>query len=338
MEKQNSEALFSNAAMHKILDAAIDAICVLDKQYKIVFWNKSAEKITGYSKSDVQKIKDFRKLNWTKNQENSSVEITDKIKESINTQIATNIITQLDNTNIEESVTVNVLLTPIYIDNKIFTVVAFRNHFEDINHDSNPFPPKQHKTRELPSDELMHKDEKLRDMTIMFVDISGFTSISEKMTPSDTALLLNDFYQICVKFTNRNHGEIDKFIGDAVMSNFLYADDAILSAKQILKEIHLYNKTRKKMDLPRINLHIGINSGTVIQVEIRSESTIDSTVIGDPVNTASRIESISIPNTIMISEPTYSRLSDKSKFEFFGYKKLKGKTNPIRIYGYKPRF
>lgn len=172
----------------------------------------------------------------------------------------------------------------------------------------------------------------VKELSILYIDIVDFTSISELMLPSEVAELLNDFFGICDIITRETHGDIDKFIGDAVMATFIDANDAVLAAMKILEALKDFNKNRKDAGLPVLKIRIGINTGEVIQVEVGTDDRKDFTVIGDTVNTASRIQGIAEPNTIYITEQTLLNIRNKKLFSFVGEKELKGKDNKIKVW------
>ena len=181
-------------------------------------------------------------------------------------------------------------------------------------------------------------DSNMIDLTILYLDIVDFTGYSEKHSHKEVVELLNNVFGFCGMITNECHGDIDKFIGDAIMAVFIDSNDAIKAGKNILKILSEFNKRERKGDEKELSVRIGINSGIVIQGEIGTLERKDLTVIGDTVNTASRIQSISQVDSIFISESTLTRLNSKNKnlFEFYDKVKVKGKRDKLNIYKYKP--
>jgi adenylate cyclase len=172
----------------------------------------------------------------------------------------------------------------------------------------------------------------MREMTIMFADVVGFSSFTERYGAQEAAAMLNEFFAICVSEINDHLGDIDKFIGDAVMATFIDANDAVCSAEKILSKLVLANKEREEVGREKIQVHIGINSGTVIQAEIGAIDRKDFTILGDAVNIAARIQEMSEPGTIYISESTYSRLKRSDNFAFFEKLAVKGRKEPISVF------
>jgi len=177
----------------------------------------------------------------------------------------------------------------------------------------------------------------IKDLTILYLDIVGFTELSENIDPNTIAELLNDLFGICDVITREFHGDIDKFIGDSIMATFLDANDAVEASKKILEALNHLNENRENNDLCKIQLRLGINSGNVVQVEVGTKDRKDYTVLGDVVNTASRIQTIAEPNSIYISESTFARLKKHNEFLLVGAKKLKGKKESINVYMFKPK-
>jgi len=151
-----------------------------------------------------------------------------------------------------------------------------------------------------------------------------------------TVNLLNDVFGICEVITKECHGDIDKFVGNAIMAVFVDANDSINAAAKILGALSRMNtaKTRKKEEV--VSVRIGINSGNVIQGDIGTTERKDLTVIGDVVNTASRIQSAADPDSIFISEATFARLSKNNSklFKFNKRIKVKGKKESIPLFKY----
>ena len=172
----------------------------------------------------------------------------------------------------------------------------------------------------------------VKELSVMYIDIVDFTSISELMLPSEVAELLNDFFGICDIITRKTHGDIDKFIGDAVMTAFIDANDAVLAATKIFEALKDFNDNRSETSLPILKIRIGINTGEVIQVEVGTDDRKDFTVIGDTVNTASRIQNIAEPNSIYITEQTLLNIRNKNIFNYAGEKELKGKDNKVKVW------
>jgi len=173
--------------------------------------------------------------------------------------------------------------------------------------------------------------------TILFTDIIGFTPLSEKMPAREINLLLNQFFSRMTDIIFKFDGTLDKYIGDSLMAVFgapmEKKDDperAILAALEMKRELAaIMKKTEPER---KFDIRIGINTGRVVAGNIGSPNRMEYTVIGDPVNIASRLESIAQPNQILIGEETHSHVKRKFKFKKLGPKKVKGITAEIMVY------
>ena len=137
------------------------------------------------------------------------------------------------------------------------------------------------------------------EVTVMFCDIRGFTTLSEKMAPEKIVALLNEYFTGLEKCVARHGGVINKYIGDAIMVLFgapipsaTHASDALAAALEMRETLSGMNKGWKERGLPEIRFGIGLHSGPVLAGNIGAANRMEYTVIGDTVNTASRIEGL----------------------------------------------
>ncbi|OFY55313.1 MAG: guanylate cyclase [Bacteroidetes bacterium GWF2_49_14] len=174
------------------------------------------------------------------------------------------------------------------------------------------------------------------EASVVFIDICGFTSISENETPDTVVQLLNSYFDVMVKEIIEQDGFIDKFIGDAIMAVFRgdhHLDRAIDACLSIRTEVgNLPSFSENVTFKPSVT--IGINSGELVSGNIGSASIkrFDYTVIGDVVNTAQRLESVAKPGQIIISASSYEMVKDSFKCVKVGEVKLKNKAHPLVIY------
>ncbi len=178
-------------------------------------------------------------------------------------------------------------------------------------------------------------EPRIVDLSVMYLDVVGFTGFSERNPDGEVVTMLNELFGICDVITRECYGDIDKFIGDAVMAVFADANDAVRSAMGILhKGLPEMNRVRVSLGQEPIAIRIGINSGMVIQGEIGTRDRKDLTVIGDAVNSAARVEKASLPNRLMISAATFSRLRQdiSASFRFHKEVELRGKSEGIGLY------
>jgi len=174
------------------------------------------------------------------------------------------------------------------------------------------------------------------EMTVLFADIRGFTSISEQMTPPDNFDFINNYFGQMVPIILQYQGVIDKYIGDAIMALFPSAEDAINAALTMLKTLVRYNQILQTTDLPTVQIGIGIHTGRLMLGIIGGQTRMDGTVISDAVNIASRLEGLTktYHTPLLISETTYLKLSDTSKYHIreLDCIKVKGKSQYIKIF------
>lgn len=178
-----------------------------------------------------------------------------------------------------------------------------------------------------------------REVTIMLTDLRGFTSISEVYPAGVVLDLLNRYLAKMSEIVLRNHGTIDKFMGDSIMvlfgAPYSHADDvrhAIICAVEMQLAMDEINSYSKNLDLPELFMGIGINTGTVMAGLLGSALHSEYTVIGNEVNLASRIEAFSLRGQVLISQGTLDHCRD---FLTIGKPMdvlVKGKVNPIDLY------
>jgi adenylate cyclase len=179
-----------------------------------------------------------------------------------------------------------------------------------------------------------------KEVTVFFSDIRDFTKFSEGHTPEEVVGMLNEYFEIMVGIVTKNHGVVDKFVGDAMMAVWgapkatgqdeYYAIKACLEMRQALEEL---NKLRIARNQVEIKIGMGLHSGPAISGTIGSSERMEYTVIGDTVNTASRIESSTkaFGTDLLISGETLARTEGKFIFEYAGAAEVKGKAEPLKM-------
>jgi adenylate cyclase len=181
------------------------------------------------------------------------------------------------------------------------------------------------------------------DVAVLFTDIRDFTPLSERSTPQEVVNLLNGFFSLAVQAVHRRQGVLDKFVGDCAMGVFgldggrTSCDNAMKAALDIRRGVAEVNGQFEAMGLPSIRIGIGVHFGPVVAGNIGASDRLEYTVIGDTVNTASRLESLTreIPSPIAVSTEVYSRVEKevKARLTYLGSYELKGKTAPCPVYG-----
>ncbi len=178
-----------------------------------------------------------------------------------------------------------------------------------------------------------------KDIAVMFVDIRGYTSLSESLLPEQIVEILNAYLELVAKAVLKYQGTIDKFIGDAAMAVFNspldledYEFRAVCAAWELLSNAKDLNQICREKFGREVAFGIGIQCGEAVIGNIGSELRMDYTAIGDTVNTASRLEGVAAPGQILISEEMKERLGDKIASSFAGAFELKGKQNKVPTY------
>ena len=180
-------------------------------------------------------------------------------------------------------------------------------------------------------------DAMLNNMTILFTDIRDFSRLSEGMSPEENFKFLNSFMRRMEPSIKVNNGFVDKFIGDAIMALFSEtAEQAVRAAIQMRHELLAMNAHRAEQGYQTIDFGIGVNSGEVMLGTVGSSTRMDTTVIGNTVNLASRLEGLTkvYKMPILISHYVYAKLTDPSEFFIreIDLVRVKGIEEPVYIY------
>lgn len=178
-----------------------------------------------------------------------------------------------------------------------------------------------------------------RDIAVLFVDIRGFTPMSEGLQPEEVVEILNEYLSLTTNSIFKNGGTLDKFIGDATMAVFnapFDLDDYIYRAVCTARDIAAGSDALKEKFMARfgktVSFGIGVNCGPAVVGNIGCDFRMDYTAIGDTVNTAARLESNAKAGQILISDAVYSKLKDRLEVTEIGVIPLKGKSNEIFVY------
>lgn len=178
-----------------------------------------------------------------------------------------------------------------------------------------------------------------RDIAVLFVDIRGFTTMSEALEPEEVVAILNNYLNLTTEAIFKNKGTLDKFVGDATMAVFNspfelddYVFRAVCAAVDIVEGAKALEDKLMKEFGRSIGFGVGVNCGPAIVGNIGCEFRMDFTAIGDTVNTAARLESNAKRGQILISQEVYDRIKDRIEVEEVGEIPLKGKSNSVFIY------
>lgn len=178
-----------------------------------------------------------------------------------------------------------------------------------------------------------------RPVAVLFVDIRGFTPLSESLMPEQVVKILNEYLALTTASILQNNGMLDKFIGDATMAVFnapLDLDDyvfrAVQTALDMRKGAEKLAQNLQEQFGKTVSFGIGVNCGEAVVGNIGCEFRMDYTAIGDTVNTAARLESRAKPGEILISQAVYDTVKDRILAEEVGPMELKGKSNTVTVY------
>tara|TARA_Y100001970_G_scaffold286498_1_gene408823 strand:+ start:719 stop:2731 length:2013 start_codon:yes stop_codon:yes gene_type:complete len=220
-------------------------------------------------------------------------------------------------------------------------VIAFED-ITDVNKVKNTF--KRYVSKQV-VDEILDNDSRLnlggekRKVTVLFADIRGFTSMSEKMEPEVVVSTLNEYFSEMIDIVFKNNGTLDKIIGDELMVVYgapISAKDdtirAVQTASDMQEKLKELNKERKKRKEPLISVGIGINRGEVVSGNIGSREMMDYTVIGDTVNLAARLCSSAKPGQTLVSDSVFIKTEKTFNFKKLEPLSLKGKRKRVSIF------
>jgi len=198
--------------------------------------------------------------------------------------------------------------------------------------------------RQVVDEILKHPDDitfsgERRDVTVIFCDMRGFTSLTEKLPPEEVVAALNAFYSLMIELTIKNNGTINKFLGDAVMAIFgaptAYPDHclrAVETALAMQAGVAELSAQRVALGKEPISIGIGISAGEAVAGTVGTEDQMEYTVIGDKVNLAARLESNAKPGQILVSESTFQQVADQVDGRCLGTVYVKGREEAVVVF------
>ena len=182
---------------------------------------------------------------------------------------------------------------------------------------------------------------KLAEMTVFFSDVADFTNITEDLAPNELTRQLSEYFEVMTEVILRNRGTVDKYIGDAVMAFWgapiAREDHALLACRAAIecqRALRALAQRWKAEDKYEFRTRIGLCTGEIIVGNVGSNERLNYSVIGDPVNLASRLEGLNkvYKTSIIISEDTWLRCADSIEARLLDFVAVKGKAEPVRIY------
>ena len=180
-----------------------------------------------------------------------------------------------------------------------------------------------------------------REITVLFSDIRGFTSLSEKTTPTELVAILNKYFTLMTGEILKNKGVLDKYIGDAIMAFWgaplddeNQADNAIKTSLGMIEKLKELNRELIALGKPEINIGIGLYNGPAVVGNVGSELRFDYTAMGDTVNVASRLEGLNkeYKTQLIIGESVKNKVKNHYNFRFLGKVAVKGRVEELNIY------
>lgn len=185
----------------------------------------------------------------------------------------------------------------------------------------------------------IEKGGRLTEVTMLFSDIRGFTTMSDGRPAQEIVNTLNEYFEVMVDILFKYSGTLDKFVGDEIIGLFgapIPIDDAPFKAVAcglaMLQGLEEFNRTRASENQAPIRIGIGINTGNVITGSIGSTRALQYTAIGDAMNVASRLVNIASPGEIIVSESTYRLVAGRVQAAQLPPVKVKGKADELKVY------
>ena len=186
---------------------------------------------------------------------------------------------------------------------------------------------------------VIEKGGRLNEITMLFSDIRGFTTMSDGRPPEEVVNTLNEYFEVMVDVLFQFQGTLDKFVGDEIIGLFgapIPIDDgpfkAVACAVSMLEGLAEFNRTRAAENQPAIRIGIGINTGDVITGAIGSTRALQYTAIGDAMNVASRLVNLAAAGEIIISEDTFRKVAGRVDAIALPPVKVKGKAEELKVF------
>ena len=183
----------------------------------------------------------------------------------------------------------------------------------------------------------LHIPEVELELTVVFGDIAGFTRMTQHLHPSEVIQILNSVFEVATRHVYDTGGDIDKFIGDAFLAVFEDAGAAVRSMLALQRDIASWNRSREAAGREPVRLRIGLHTGPVTRGNVGGGQRYDNTLIGETVNTASRIEGLAEPGCILISEQTRARAGLELPSGESSVVELHGSNEGIVVHALRPQ-
>jgi adenylate cyclase len=179
------------------------------------------------------------------------------------------------------------------------------------------------------------------EVTVLFSDLEGFTTLSEHLTPAELSAHLGGYFKEMLDVLLPERGTLDKLIGDAIMMYFgcpipdpRHASEACRGALAMQERMIALNAQWERQSLPRLRTRVGINTGVAVAGNMGTSTIFNYTILGDCVNLASRLEGVNkeYGTLVVIGEDTWTRVGDEFETRELDWIRVKGKNRPVAIY------
>jgi class 3 adenylate cyclase/tetratricopeptide (TPR) repeat protein/ribosomal protein L40E len=179
-----------------------------------------------------------------------------------------------------------------------------------------------------------------KQVTVMFCDMEGYTSLTEKLGPEEAYSMMDKVYEILIHKVHDYEGTVNELTGDGIMALFgapIALEDApqraIRSALAIHQEINKFSdRIKQEKGIPTLKMRIGIHTGPVVVGTLGNDLRVEFKAVGDTVNLSSRMEGLADPGTTYVTEDTFKLTEGFFRFEALGEKQIKGKEEPVKVY------
>ncbi len=315
-----------------------NAVLTLDAEGTLRKVNESARRILRRSDAELigQRLDDIfiGRNNWVANS-----------LEKVRTTGATDITVDTD-LFIEGCETISVNLATVQLNNLRNESIGFMLMMEDITREKRLRNTMSRYMSKSVVDQLLASGEVElggtgRDVSVLFSDIRGFTSISERLGAKETVALLNEYFTDMVDIVFAHNGVLDKYIGDMIMAVFgsvLQSDEdasnAVMVGNKMLTALHQLNRRRAERGDEAIRIGVGISTGNVVAGNIGSLKRMEYTVVGDRVNLAERLESANkfYGTSILICDATWEAVRHHAAAREIDLIRVRGRDRPVAIY------
>ena len=327
----------ANQLNENIMSSITTGVIEVNLFGEIEFANKESLRILDIDKSDIL----GNHYHYIFEQNKSLIKIIEKVESEKKSVFELDFELQSK----KKKVMTNLSCSPVFNDKNDFSgVVLAIDDLSNINRIKSTF--KKYVSKNI-VDKLLDNEDSLNlggkesEVTVLFSDIRGFTSMSEKLEPTEIVEVLNRYFKEMIKVLFEFNGTLDKIVGDELMvlygvplKNDNDCDDAVSTAIKMFESLEKFNATVVKDGFNPIEIGIGINKGKVVSGNIGSDQQMNYTVIGDTVNLGARLCSSAKPGELLISNSVKQGLKKNYDFKKQPSIMVKGKAKPIEIWSY----